>query len=222
MACPHVSGVAALLKGAHPDWSPAAIKSALMTTAYIHDNRLQPMVDEATGNASTPFAFGAGHVDPQRALDPGLIYDLGIDDYVNFLCSRNYTEKAIRVITRTNVSCPAQRVQPGNLNYPSFAAFFNQSRSGNLSTSFMRTVTNVGPPMSTYTATVIAPRGAEVTVDPKMLRFSKKDEKLRFVLSVRAKPLKVPPGTSDTDFGFLSWSDGKRVVRSSIVITIQY
>lgn len=222
MACPHVSGVAALLKGAHPDWSPAAIKSALMTTAYVHDNRLQPMVDEATGNASTALDFGSGHVDPQKAMDPGLVYDLGVDDYVELLCSLNYTEKAIRAITRRTVGCPTQGKQPGNLNYPSFATVFDQTRAAsNLSTFFTRTVTNVGPQMSIYRATVIAPRGVSVKVKPRKLKFTKKNEKLSYMLSVSAKPLELLPGNSETVFGQLLWSDGKHVVQSPIVVTRQ-
>ncbi|XAR54105.1 Cucumisin [Bertholletia excelsa] len=78
MSCPHVSGVAALLKSRHPDWSPAAIKSALMTTAYTLNNHKALMADAAFSNSTpaTPFAYGSGHVDPERAADPGLIYDI--------------------------------------------------------------------------------------------------------------------------------------------------
>lgn len=83
MSCPHLAGIAALLKSVHPDWSPAAIKSAIMTSASQHNLAHQAILDERHLPADI-FAIGAGHVNPSSAVDPGLVYDLHLqpDDYI--------------------------------------------------------------------------------------------------------------------------------------------
>jgi subtilisin family serine protease len=62
MATPHITGVAALVKAAHPDWYPEQIKAAIMNTA---DN---PVWSDAAKNvAESPIRAGAGRVDAERA-----------------------------------------------------------------------------------------------------------------------------------------------------------
>lgn len=219
MSCPHVSGLGALVKDAHPSWSPAAIKSALMTTASIFDSTENVMLDEATGIISSPFDFGAGHVRPDRALDPGLVYDLGAQDYVNFLCGLNYTDKIIQLISHDMSTCPASPPKPQDLNYPTFSVIFDQSVSKVLSTTLTRTVTNVGPAKSTYAAAVVAPRGVTITVKPAVLSFKAVNEKLTFTVHIATTPTTLIPGESETVFGFLTWSDKTRLVQSPIAIT---
>jgi hypothetical protein len=79
MSGPHIAGLGALLIDAHPDWSPMMIKSALMTTASTTTNAGNPI-------PGGPFAYGAGHVVPNSAVDPGLVYDAGFIDWLGFLC----------------------------------------------------------------------------------------------------------------------------------------
>lgn len=84
MAAPHIAGIAALIKQKHPRWSPAAIKSALMTTSTTLDRGERPILaqqysgsDTMTFVPATPFDYGSGHVNPRAALDPGLVFDAG-------------------------------------------------------------------------------------------------------------------------------------------------
>ncbi|MCO5611918.1 hypothetical protein L7F22_066177 [Adiantum nelumboides] len=224
MACPHVSGVAALLKSNYPHWSPAAIRSALMTSAYTADNRRAPIADEATSNISTPFDYGAGHVDPPKAMDPGLIYDISTEDYVNFLCSLNYSEKAVHVVTRSPTACSGASIKaPGDLNYPSFSVTFDQSvRKRNYVATLHRTLTNVGAANSIYSATVISPPGVTIRPRPARLAFSALNQKLSFTLYVSARPItSLLPGDAQTVFGSIAWKDGIHVVQSPVAISLQ-
>lgn len=84
MAAPHIAGIAALVKQKHPNWSPAAIKSALMTTSSTMDRGGRPLKAQQISETevmklvrATPFDYGSGHVNPRAALDPGLIFDAG-------------------------------------------------------------------------------------------------------------------------------------------------
>ncbi|KAK2650459.1 hypothetical protein Ddye_017948 [Dipteronia dyeriana] len=96
-----------------------------MTTAYTLNNKKSPISDVDSINSAGPFAYGSGHVDPERAADPGLIYDIAADDYLKYICSLNYTSAEIALFTRGNFTCPKiAAFGAADLNYPSFAVNF--------------------------------------------------------------------------------------------------
>lgn len=210
MSCPHISGVAALVKAAHPDWSPAAIKSALMTTSYTSDNTNSPLLDAAGGQIANAYAYGSGYVDPQKALSPGFIYDLTTDDYIAFLCSLGYYAQHIQVITRrTKVSCANKLSDPGNLNYPSFSVVFGKKRV----VKYTREVTNVGPAGSAYVVKVSGPEFVGVTIKPTKLVFRKPGQKAKYSVTFVSKN-KV--NTTNEAFGWVNWVNSQQIVRSPV------
>jgi len=71
MAAPHVAGAGILLKQIHPDWSPAWIKSALMSTSKY----LDIYVDADMTTPAQPLDMGAGRLDLTHAANPGVILD---------------------------------------------------------------------------------------------------------------------------------------------------
>lgn len=214
MSCPHISGVAALLKAAHPNWSPSAIKSALMTTAYVVDNMRSPLRDAAGGAFSTPWAHGSGHVDPHMALSPGLVYDASADDYVAFLCSLNYSLEHIKaIIKRPEMNCSRKFSDPGELNYPSFSVVFRDKRV----VRYTREVTNVGPAASTYDVVITGPSTILVGVKPKKLVFTKVGEKLRYTVTFVSK--KGTSVTTGSKFGSIVWRNAQNQVRSPVAYT---
>lgn len=214
MACPHVSGTAALLKSAHPDWSPSAIQSAMMTTANPLDNTNRP-IREQDNMVADPLGIGSGHVDPNRALDPGLVYDASVQDMVNLVCSMNFTRNQTQTIIRSSNNC--SNPNP-DLNYPSFVALIRAADIGRtLTRTFQRVVTNVGQGAATYKVLLEAPVNTTMTVRPQTLVFGKKYEKQRYSLTIRYKgdiEIQHRPGA-------VVWIDqtGKYRVRSPIMVS---
>jgi subtilisin family serine protease len=76
MSSPHAAGVSALVKAAHPSWTPEQIKSALMTSS------VQTVVKEDGVTPATPFDMGAGSIRADRAVHPTLVFDETYNDFV--------------------------------------------------------------------------------------------------------------------------------------------
>jgi subtilisin family serine protease len=209
MAVPAVAGVAALLRQAHPQWSPAALRSALMTTAR------QNLV-RADGSSADPFDFGAGHIVPDLATDPGLVYETSRDDYDAFGCG-------IGLATVDPDRCAAladagYSLAATDLNLPSIT-----SHDLVHARSIRRRVTNVGP-AAVYQATVAAPPGTTVVVTPSSLALAS-GESAEYTLTItstgaarRADYFSADAALPDFRFGAITWRDARHVVRSPLAV----
>ncbi|GMI92179.1 subtilase 4.13 [Hibiscus trionum] len=205
MACPHVAGIAAYVKSFHPDWSPSAIKSAIMTTAWPMDRSKNP---------DGEISYGSGHVDPIKANNPGLVYETLNEEYIKLMCSLGYTPDNIKRVSGNNSPCPngSKNVPPRDLNYPSLTASVAANKPFTL--SFHRTVKNVGPANSIYKVQVSPNRGLKVKVVPEVLSFKTRNEVKPFTVTVTGGGLRTASLVSTT----LIWSDGTHTVRSPIVV----
>ena len=192
MAAPHVAGFGALILGKNPDWSPAAVKSAMMTTAG--DVKL------ADGTKNTDVhATGAGQADPARMLSPGLLYDADGDDYLRFIQG-----------TGVDLGIPGLgSTKPRDMNVPSFSL-------GNLAgrIEVTRTVTALTP--GVYRATAKVP-GVKVTVTPSILSFNAAGEKRTFKVSFENQSAAL----GQFAMGTLTWQGSNKAVASPVAVRPQ-
>ncbi|GFQ02729.1 subtilisin-like protease sbt5.3 [Phtheirospermum japonicum] len=211
MSCPHIAGASALLKDLHPDWSSAAIRSALITSAGLRNNEGNHITD-ASGNPANPFQLGSGHFRPTKAADPGLVYDASYTDYLLFLCSSGVDEKN----NMGSKKCPKKLPSPVNLNYPSLAI---PKLKGTV--SVVRTVTNVGSSKSVYFASVKPPSGISVKIWPPILYFNRPGQKRSFTITVKTDS-EFTGGIEKGEylFGWYTWSDGIHSVRSPMAVSV--
>ncbi|KAK1578153.1 hypothetical protein Q3G72_027961 [Acer saccharum] len=168
-----------------------------------------------------PDVIAPGHVDPNRALNPGLVYDINVIDYVAFLCSIGYDYKRISVFIREPTSmdvCSKAISRPGNLNYPSFSVVF---RSNTGVVKYKRVVKNVGGSAdAVYEVKVTAPPNVEINVSPNKLVFSAGNTTLSYevTFSSTAGGLEGSVSVKSHEFGSIEWSDGDHLVRSPIAV----
>jgi hypothetical protein len=200
MSTPHVAGVAALLLQANPSWSPAAIKSALMTTARRN-------ITQADGETEAgPFEFGAGHIVPNDAVDPGLVYDVSDDEFDAFACG--IASPAVAAERCDELGLAGFSFAGEDLNQPSIAV----SRLANEQT-VRRHVTNVSDESLTFDAQVVAPAGVAVSVVPSSISLAPgASASFDVNLAYESGPLDL------WRFGSLTWSSGERKVYSTLAI----
>jgi hypothetical protein len=197
MSSPHVAGLGALFKQLHPGWSPMAIKSALMTSAY-------DVIDPAISDATRIFRQGAGHVQPNLAANPGLVFDAGFNDWLAFLCG---TTTGVNPATCAALSGLGFSLDPSDMNVASIAI-------GDLpgSQTVTRRVTNVGS-AAEYTPSVTGMAGFEVEIAPASLDLAA-GANAEFTVTFTRTTAALGAYTG----GQLTWSDGTTNVRIPLVV----
>ncbi|WP_455206187.1 S8 family peptidase [Kaarinaea lacus] len=198
MSSPHVAGIGALLTQAYPNWSPAMIKSALMTTAY------QNVKNHDGFTMATPFDFGAGHIKPNSALEPGLVYDAGIVDYLGFLCG---STDAVNPDVCQLLAFFEVPFDPSDLNLPSIGIHQLAGRQ-----TIVRRITNVDDDDDSYRVSVDLP-GIDVEVNPSELELEEGE-----MANIEITFTNVSAPTDAWTFGSLTWSNGENSVRSPIAL----
>ncbi|MEO1201275.1 MAG: S8 family serine peptidase [Pseudomonadota bacterium] len=200
MSAPHVAAIAALLKQAHPGWSPAAIKSSLMTSARQDIN---------VGDGSTlanPFDFGAGHIVPNDAREPGLIYEAGVDDYDAFACGAGID--AVSQERCDELAARGLSFEGEDFNLASIS--LDQVTNARTVT---RTVTNPSDDATSFSLSVEVPDGMLLSVDPPSLSVGARGSaEYDVTLSYVSGPLDL------WRFGSLTWTSGDTAVRSPIAV----
>ncbi len=200
MSTPHVAGVAALLKQAHPDWFPAEFRSALMTTAH------QGVNQQDGETAANPFDFGAGHIDPNKAVDPGLVYQVTDDEYDAYACG--IESPAVDPTRCDALAASGLSFEPADMNQPAITL----SRLTNTRT-IRRRVTNVSDEQESYQAELSLPSGISVSVSPAALTIGPGESAtFEVTFNYASGPLDL------WRFGSLTWVSNDHSVRSVLSV----
>uniref|UniRef100_A0A1D1ZCI7 Subtilisin-like protease n=1 Tax=Anthurium amnicola TaxID=1678845 RepID=A0A1D1ZCI7_9ARAE len=216
VAAAHLAGIAAIVNRSGAGWwTPAAIRSAVMTTSTWADVGGGPITDES-GAAAGPLAAGAGLVNPLRATDPGLVYDVGFGDYVRYLCGLGYSDAQVSATAGHSVECAVTgKLDAEQLNHPSISVKLGASATKVV----VRTLTNARCSSALYRAKVELPLGVAARVSPRRLLFWKRRQRRKFTVTFAVSNATAVK-TGDVVLGRLRWSSDVHVVASPLLVTV--
>ncbi len=197
MSTPHVAGLAAMFKQMKPGWTPMMIKSAIMTSAY-------DVLDGPNTSPSVIFSQGAGHIQPNSAADPGLVFNAGWNDWLSFLCG---TTTGVNPDVCGILQDMGYSTDPSDLNVASIAI---GEMAG--AQTVTRKVTNVGA-HATYVPSVTGMTGFSVEITPAALTLAPGQTG-----TFTVKFTRVDAALNEYAGGQLTWTDGLHNVRIPMVV----
>ncbi|KAK4840345.1 hypothetical protein QYF36_006437 [Acer negundo] len=113
LACPHVTGIATLIKAVHLSWSPSAIKSAIMTTGSIIDKNYKPITVDPEGKGGKPRSIYKAVVSPPIGINVTVV--------PKQLIFNRYEQK-MNFTVNFKLTAPAEGYGSGFLSWRSFMA----------------------------------------------------------------------------------------------------